>query len=379
MRICVVYDCLYPYTVGGAERWYRSLAERLAREGHEVTYLTLRHWEPDASPDLVGVAVHAVGGRMSLYAKGRRRIVPPLVFGQGVLRHLLRNGKKYDVVHIASFPYFSLLAAALVQRRRGYRLVVDWFEVWSAGYWREYLGPLGGRIGWSVQWLCLKVKQRSFCFSRLHARRLREYGLRGDVAVLRGLYDGDQAASSPRAVEPLVVFAGRHIREKRVLAVVPAIARARAEIPELRGLILGDGPDRGRVLEQVGEYALSGSVEVPGFVPEECVDRALRAAACLVLPSRREGYGLVVVEAAARGTPSLVVAGPDNAAVELIEDGVNGLVARSASAEDLGAAIVRSCRAGLPFRESTAAWFERESRNLALETSLRAVVSAYAN
>src|SRR5437764_744342 len=44
MRVCVVYDCLFPYTIGGAERWYRNLAERLAAEGHEVTYLTLRQW-----------------------------------------------------------------------------------------------------------------------------------------------------------------------------------------------------------------------------------------------------------------------------------------------------------------------------------------------
>jgi len=35
MRVCVVYDCLYPYTVGGAERWYRNLADELvaARPG----------------------------------------------------------------------------------------------------------------------------------------------------------------------------------------------------------------------------------------------------------------------------------------------------------------------------------------------------------
>ena len=44
VRICLVYDCLFPHTVGGAERWYRELAERL--EGpHEVTYLTRRQWE----------------------------------------------------------------------------------------------------------------------------------------------------------------------------------------------------------------------------------------------------------------------------------------------------------------------------------------------
>ena len=33
VHICLVYDCLYPYTVGGAERWYRALAERLAARG----------------------------------------------------------------------------------------------------------------------------------------------------------------------------------------------------------------------------------------------------------------------------------------------------------------------------------------------------------
>ena len=61
----------------------------------------------------------------------------------------------------------------------------------------------------------------------------------------------------------------------------------------------------------------------------------------MVLPSRREGYGLVVVEACAAGTPCVVVADPDNAAIELIEEGVNGFVAPSASPEDLAAAITR--------------------------------------
>jgi glycosyltransferase involved in cell wall biosynthesis len=117
MRVCLVYDCLYPHTIGGAERWYRDLGERLAARGHEVTYLTLRQWEPGAEPQLPGVRVVAVGPRMQLYTRGRRRLFPPLVFGAGVLLHLLRRGRSYDVVHTASFPYFSVLAAAAVVRR----------------------------------------------------------------------------------------------------------------------------------------------------------------------------------------------------------------------------------------------------------------------
>src|SRR3954468_5615446 len=112
MRICVMYDCLFPHTIGGAERWYRDIARRLAAEGHDVTYVTLRQWERGVDPDFDGVKVVTVGPRMGLYAEGgRRKIAPPLVFGAGALWHLLRHGGRYDAVHTASFPYFSLLAA----------------------------------------------------------------------------------------------------------------------------------------------------------------------------------------------------------------------------------------------------------------------------
>src|SRR4051812_26822807 len=155
LRVCLVYDCLFPHTVGGAERWYRNVAERLSAEGHEVTYLTLRQWDRGADPGVPGVRVVAVGPRMRLYTgSGRRRIGPPLVFGLGVLAHLAVRGRRYDVVHTASFPYFSLLAAGFLRRRLGFRLVVDWLELWTRAYWREYLGRAGGWLGWHVQRAC---------------------------------------------------------------------------------------------------------------------------------------------------------------------------------------------------------------------------------
>ena len=110
VRICIVYDCLFPYTVGGGERWYRNLAQRLAADGHEVTYLTLRQWPRGERGEIPGVRVVVAGPRMALYGEGgQRRILPPLVFGAGVLWHLLRHGRRYDVVHTALVPV--LLAA----------------------------------------------------------------------------------------------------------------------------------------------------------------------------------------------------------------------------------------------------------------------------
>jgi glycosyltransferase involved in cell wall biosynthesis len=233
VRICIVYDCLYPHTVGGAERWYRNLSERLAEEGHDVTYLTLRQWEPDEDPGVHGVQVVPVGPRMELYVRGRRRITPPIVFGAGVLGHLLRHGRRYDVVHTASFPYFSLLAAGLLRPLLRFRLVVDWHELWTRAYWRDYLGPVGGRFGWHVQRLCLRIPQRAFCFSKLYARRLRAEGVHGEVVVLEGQFEGSPSAAANPA-QPVVVFAGRHIPEKRTPALVPALAHARKTLADLR-------------------------------------------------------------------------------------------------------------------------------------------------
>jgi glycosyltransferase involved in cell wall biosynthesis len=378
MRICLVYDCLFPHTIGGAERWYRSLAVRLAAAGHEVTYLTLRQWDRGIEPGVAGVDVRSVGPRMRLYVgAGHRRVLPPLVFGLGVLWHLLRHGRSYDVVHTASFPYFSLLAAGACRRAAGYRLVVDWHEIWTREYWLEYLGPRAGIIGFAVQRLCVRVPQRAFCFSRLHATRLAAEGYRGAVTVLEGEYAGSLDGRPVRDAEALVVFAGRHIPEKRVPAIVPAIARARRQLPQLRAEILGDGPQRPEVLRLVTQFGLDGAIAVPGFVATETVEAAMDHAMCVVLPSRREGYGLIVIEAAARGTPSVVVADPDNAAVELVSEGENGFIARSASPEDLAAAIVRVHAAGRPLRDSTGAWFARNAKRLSLERSLEVVLDVY--
>jgi glycosyltransferase involved in cell wall biosynthesis len=379
MRICMVYDCLFPYTVGGAERWYRNLAERLVADGHEVTYLTRRQWKRGTQLDLdPRIRVVSVGPRLDLYTEsGRRRILPPLVFGAGVLWHMLRHGRRYEVVHTCSFPYFSLLAAALVRPLWRFGLVVDWFEVWSRSYWYDYLGGVGGRVGALVQRACVAVPQRAFCFSELHARRLRDEGLRGPITVLRGLYTGPTEPARVSEGDPLVMFAARLIPEKRVALGVAAVAAAAPRIPGLRAVFYGDGPEHGALVDAIAEHGLGEIVSAPGFAEAARVDADQRRALCMLLPSRREGYGLVVVEASARATPSVVVADEDNAAVELISEGQNGMVVQSDDPEAIAEAIVRVHEAGLAMRESTARWFAENAEQLSLESSLQRVLESY--
>jgi len=379
VRVCVIYDCLFPHTVGGAERWYRNLAERLVADGHDVTYVTLRQWDRREPPLIDGVRVVAAGPRMGLYtADGRRRIVPPLVFGAGVLWHLLRHGRRYDVAHTCSFPYFSLLAAWLARPLGRYRLVVDWHEVWSDAYWREYLGPVGGAVGAAVQRLCARAPQRAFCFSRLHAGRLRAEGLRGEPTVLEGEYAGPLDPPVAGDAEPVVVFAGRLIPEKRAPLAVAAFALAARRIDGLRGEFYGDGPERLALLDAIERHGVADVVSAPGFVDAATIDAALGRALCMLSTSRREGYGMVVVEAAARATPSVVVAGEDNAAVELVDDGVNGVVAVDDDPDVVADAILTVHDRGLALRRTTADWFARNAQRLSLESSLRIVLDSYA-
>ena len=183
MRICIVYDCLFPYTVGGAERWYRNLAERLAA-GRPRGHL------PDAAPVGSRRARRdrpARAGRRRGPADGalhRRR--PPADPAAARVRrwacsaHLLRHGRALRRRAHLRLPL--LLAARRRARaaadalRAGRRLVRGVEPLLLARLPRR---RRRARSASSCSALCARVPQRAFCFSELHAARLREEGLRG--------------------------------------------------------------------------------------------------------------------------------------------------------------------------------------------------------
>ncbi len=378
MRVCLVYDRLYPHSIGGAERWLRDLAVRLAEAGHQVTYVTTRQWEKEHEPQLPGVKIIGVTGSRQSHVEGRRAVSPPLLFGAAVFRHLVRHGHRYDVVHTASFPYFPVLAATLARSRDSYRLIVDWHEVWTRSYWRSYAGPLIGTFGWLVQRLCVRAVHRAFCVSHMHERRLLAEGFRGQVTVLPGIYAGPVGSTPVEAVDSdTVVYAGRHVREKRVPALVRGFAAALRRRPQLRLDLYGDGPERDDVERLVVGLGLAERVRVHGQRDEAEVERAVASAACVATASEREGYGLIVVEAAARGTPSVVVMGPENAATELVVEGVNGAIAASAAPEELADALLRVFDGGAGLRASTTDWFTENATRLRVENSVSVVLEAY--
>jgi glycosyltransferase involved in cell wall biosynthesis len=380
VRVAIVYDCLFPHTIGGAERWHRAVAERIAAH-HSVTYVTRRQWDRGAIPDAPrGTRVIAVSGGRELYsASGRRKLLPPLRFGFGVLKHLLRRRRDYDLVHLDAFPSFSLLAAQAVASRHP-PLVVDWFEVWTREYWTSYLGRVAGLFGWALQRLCIRGTRVGFVFSRLHAERLRDEGMPAQPIVLPGLWEGntEPAANEEQVPDPRVLFAGRLIPEKGVLSIPSAIAAARRQRPDLRAAIVGDGPQRAALEALLRDPALGEGVDFRGFVSAGELEDEMRRALCLLLPSRREGFGLVLVEAASFGTPSIVFAHPDNAAAELIDPGENGILIDSDAPEAVAEAILEIARDPIRWRRSTLGWFRRRAPEISVDASVEVIEREYA-
>ena len=348
MRIAVAYDCLFPWSTGGGERQYRVFAEEFAAAGHEVTYLTRNQWD-GPPPAVDGLTVRVVSDDRELYdATGTRTTGPAVRFARGLFVHLLRHRHAYDAVLVSATPASNVPAVRAALAGSGVTVAVDWLEVFRPDQWRAYSGPVMGRVASGVQRLAIRLSPIASCHSRLVAGRLRALGSPGEPVVSPGLI-ADELVGKPSLEvpdPPHVVYVGRHIADKRVEVLPAAVAHARAQLPGLTATIYGDGATRTAVLAEIDRLGLNGVVDAPGFVSQEELDEGLRTASCLINPSMREGYGLVVVEACAAGTPAVLVDGDDNASVELVEEGVNGAVAGSVRPDDLGAAIVRVVEAG---------------------------------
>jgi glycosyltransferase involved in cell wall biosynthesis len=242
-------------------------------------------------------------------------------------------GARFDVVDVDHMPYFPLFAARVVCSLRRRRLVATWHEVWGAAGWRRYLGRLAP-VGTLVERLAARLPDEIVSVSAQTSGRLvAELGVRAPVhTILPGVALPDVAAQQAAKSRTDVLYAGRLLAHKNVDLLLRAVALLLPDRPGLRCRIVGEGPERPRLIALRDQLGLAGTVEFSGFVPDDEIYGLLKSASVLALPSVREGFGCVVVEANACGVPVVTVDHPDNAARHLIEPGRNGCLAAADAA-----------------------------------------------
>jgi glycosyltransferase involved in cell wall biosynthesis len=328
MRVALIYDAVYPYVAGGVERRNYAIAAATAAD-HAIALYGLAYWRHDPSRRLPRCKYVAVAPAMPLYsAAGRRSLLEPFVFAVGLVWALLRSDE--DVWDVASFPYVSVPVARLLSLVKRRPLVVTWLEYWG-DYWYDYLGR-AGIVGKLFEALALRCSPRIVVLSEFTKRRLVAAGARADrIVVVPNGVDAAGIADVPASPESAdIVYVGRLLAHKQVHLLIEAMRLLRERRPNTTLLIIGDGPERPALERLAATLALGAAVRFAGQLQTSAeVYARLKASRVLALPSKREGFGTVVLEAWACGIPVVVCAEPESAAGELVDSPAKGRIVPS--------------------------------------------------
>ena len=329
MKIAFIYDAVYPWIKGGAEKRIYEIAKRLA-EKHEVHWYGVGWWTGGngngrGTIERDGIVLHSVCKPVQLYVDGRRSIGEAIYFASKLMPKLIKE--RFDVIDCQEFPYFPCFTAKVHSLLKRSKFVITWHEIWDK-YWFGYLGRKG-IFGYLVERLTTKLAENNVAVSEQTKRDLERLGLENVEVIPNGI-DFERIQRVRRADEESdVIFAGRLIRDKNVDVLIRAVKLLKEEASDVKCVIVGDGPERRRLEKLARDLGLNSNVEFKGFLKEhDDVIALMKSSKVFVLPSTREGFGIVALEANACGLPVITVEHEMNATKDLIENGRNGFVCR---------------------------------------------------
>ena len=306
---------------GGSEAYLQRIGAQLAASGVDVTLRTARYRGAPRREVVDGVRISRSGGRYTVYVWALLAMAAARV-GLGPLR-----GVRPDVVVDAQngLPF----CARLLYGRRVVVLVHHCHrEQWPVA------GPLFSRLGWFVEsWLSPRLHRRNqyLTVSLPSARDLVALGVDNErIAVVRNGLDEAPAQSmtGPRSAVPRVVVLSRLVPHKQIEDALQTVAELLPAVPELHLDIVGDGWWRRRLVEHVATLGISDAVTFHGHVDDVTKHHVLQGAWVHVLPSRKEGWGLAVVEAAQHRVPTIGYRSSGGLSDSIV-DGVTGILVDS--------------------------------------------------
>lgn len=286
---------------GGSERYLEQVGAELAARGVAVTLRTAGYRGARRTEIRDGIRISRGGGRLTVYPRalaaiwaGRR--------GFGPLRGIApdatidtQNGIPFFAAAVAGAPTVVLV-------HHCHR------EQWPVA------GPVMGRIGWWIESrLSPRVHRRNqyLTVSQPSAAELHELGVGPErVAVARAgldpLPDGAPAGGTlTRTAHPSLTVLSRLVPHKQIEHALEVLARLREDSPELHLDVIGDGWWAEPLRTRAAELGVTDAVTFHGHVSEQRKHQLLARAWAHLLPSRKEGWGLAVVEAAQHGVPTV--------------------------------------------------------------------------
>ncbi len=303
---------------GGSETYLQRVGAQLSQAGVDVTLRTARYPGAPRRGVIDGVRVSRGGGPYSVYLWAGLAMVLARI-GVGPLRHA-----RPDVVIDTQngIPFLARLAYG----RRAVVLVHHCHrEQWPvAGRWT-------GRFGWFVEsrlspWL--HRRNQYVTVSLPSMRDLAELGVTRDrIAVVRNGLDDAPAVTltAPQSSVPRVAVLSRLVPHKQIEDALAAVAILRTRIPGLHLDVVGGGWWHERLIQHAESLGISDAVTFHGHVDDVTKHHVVQRSWVHLLPSRKEGWGLAVLEAAQHAVPTIGYRS-SGGLTDSIVDGVTGIL-----------------------------------------------------
>lgn len=328
MKIAFVYDVLYPYTIGGGDKLIWELAKRFAAKGHVVHMITSKIWEGENEMMVDGVHIKGVCPWKPVPNNlGDRTFLHLIRFTFGVFKHLLTN--RFDLVYCSAFPYLPCFAAKFAGFFKPTELIIRWDEARCWKPWIKHAGLLFGTAAAILEIMTSTLVKKHTAVSEYTAQRMirflgmqRKYIKVIPCGVDTSLFYPDKSIKK----EKTILFVGRLIRHKRASLLVKSFSEVIKDHPDYILKIVGVGSEKDNVISLAKRLGLDENVIFVNEMDEHTLIDEFRRASVFVLPSEQEGFGMVMIESMAAGTPVIASASKLSAASFLITHRRNGLL-----------------------------------------------------
>jgi glycosyltransferase involved in cell wall biosynthesis len=314
---------------GGIQRilqlYLRALCELGAEEGRPVKLVALN----DSMLDSTDVR-RCTGDRLADWAvcnrdKGR------------FLKEVMRLGRGCDRIicgHVAQLPV--AWSTTRLRRQQKYFLIAHGLEVWRSFTLSEKFALRGAE-----KVFCVSDYTRTEVLARAPVKAARAVVLPNGLDPTFPVSAGRPLAECP----PVIVAVSRLAQDDRYKGIdllIQAMPAVLAQIPDAQLRIIGRGDDMPRLQAMArGLGVMNQGVEMLGFVTDKDLGDELKNCRVFALPSTREGFGLVYLEAMANGRPCL---GARAAAVPEVITAETGVLTEPDNVESVAAGLIQALR-----------------------------------
>ena len=329
MKFCMVLEFFVPHYNGGGERRFYEMSKRLIKLGHSVDILTMKFEENNNYENIEGINVHHIGPVIDN---------PPIRTKGQFIRYFFSVCnwlRKHDYDIVDAQAYSPLISSVIMSKLYRFPVIGTIYDTStnSQDQWVQ-----SSKIAKIAETRLVKLPfDNVLTISEATKNSLiNDFGVKKEQIKL--IYIGvdlermDSVECSKKD-ENTILFVGRLVPHKHADHLLEILNNLKDEVPNIKLTIVGKGIEKENLLKYIKQNQLEGYVEFLEDLSNDELTYQMKKSNVLVLPSTREGFGMVLTEANTCYTP--VVAYASGGVVEVVEDNVSGYLIEPENIQEL--------------------------------------------